>query len=181
MDIEKKFREELEDVLIREKSIEVLIIGKPYIETKWLVSLQIAAMIINYYKLRLIKEVEPLFCLDFKDIPFIKMKSHDINIISIQHFREGHPNYIPKRANQENYILVSDEGLSENKNLEASKIFTIEAISQKEDKLICNVSMGEIKEEIAFSKPPNNLIEKYRKARRDAEIRNMKKQTGFIG
>ena len=41
--------------------------------------------------------------------------------------------------------------------------------------------MGEIKEEIAFSKPPNNLIEKYRKARRDAEIRNMKKQTGFIG
>ncbi len=77
--------------------------------------------------------------------------------------------------------MVSNEGISENKDLEASMIFTIEAISKKEDKLICNLLMGEVKEEIAFSKPPDNLIAKYRKAKRDAEIRNVKKQTGFKG
>lgn len=33
MDNEKKFRGELEDFLIRDKAIEVLIIGKPNIDT----------------------------------------------------------------------------------------------------------------------------------------------------
>ena len=108
-------------------------------------------------------------------------KSHDIIIISIEHFKEGYPNYIPERANQENFILVSNEGISVNNDLEASMIFTIEAISKKEDKLICNLLMGEVKKEIAFSKPHQNLIEKYRIARQNAHIRNIKKQTGFIG
>ena len=178
MDNEKKFREELEDVLKREKDIEVLIIGKPYIEIKWLVSLQIAAMIRDYNNRRLNKEVEISISFLSEDIiPTVKkMKSYDIHIISILHFRAGHPNYIPKKANQENFIYVSDEGLSENKNLEECTIFNIEAISGIGDKLKCTILMGEEKKDILFSKPPQNLIEKYRIARQNAHIRNIKKQ-----
>lgn len=135
-------------------------------------------MIRDYNNIRLNKEVEISIGLHLEDIILTikKMKSYDIHIINIQQFIARPSYFTSERANQKNFIYVSDEGFSENKNLETLVEFTIEAISIIEDKLKCNIIVGEEKKEIEFSKPPKNLIEKYRKARLNAINRNMKKQ-----
>ncbi|KKL58861.1 hypothetical protein LCGC14_2221130, partial [marine sediment metagenome] len=61
MDKERGFIIELENIMDRVKAIEVLIIGEPNNDTKWLVSLRIAEIIREYNNSKLKKEVEILF------------------------------------------------------------------------------------------------------------------------
>ncbi|HEC38117.1 MAG TPA: hypothetical protein ENI29_07765 [bacterium] len=179
MDKERGFIIELEGIMDRVKAIEVLIIGEPNKDTKWLVSLRIAEMIREYNNSKLNKQAEILFSFLLEDIvPCIeKMNSYDIHILRIQPFRvEGMASYFTsERAKQKNFIYVSHEGLSENKKLEVFVMFYVEAISRTKDKLKCNIIVGKEKKEIEFSYPSNDLIEEYRKVRIDAFDKVLKK------
>ncbi|KKL93603.1 hypothetical protein LCGC14_1873030 [marine sediment metagenome] len=167
MDKERGFIIELEGIMDRVKAIEVLIIGEPNKDTKWLVSLRIAEMIREYNNSKLNKQAEILF----------SFLLEDIHILRIQPFRvEGMASYFTsERAKQKNFIYVSHEGLSENKKLEVFVMFYVEAISRTKDKLKCNIIVGKEKKEIEFSYPSNDLIEEYRKVRIDAFDKVLKK------
>lgn len=177
---EKRFRENLDYILGREKAIEVLIIGEPNKDIKWLVSLRIAEMIKEYNNSKLNKEVKILFSFLLEDIvPTInKMNPHDIHILRIQPFRAGGiiSYFSSERAKQKNFIYVSHEGLSENKKLKFFSIFNIEALSKTKDKLICNILVENEKKEIEFSYPSKDLIETYHEDRLNAFDKVMKRQ-----
>ena len=170
VDNEQRFRIELEEILSRRKIIEILIIGKPSNNTKWLVSLRIAEMIKDYYKIKKEKEVEISFSFLLEDIvPIInKMKPYDIHIIKIQPFYvENMASYFSSEsAKKKNFIYVSHEGLSENKQLEFFAIFYIEAISITKNTLKCKIIVKNEKKEIDFSYPHEELIQLFNNIRK---------------
>lgn len=177
MDIsEKRFQNELRDILDRNYGIDCLVIGSSGNDMKWYVSLKIAEMIKDYHIRNHNKEGNILLSFINEDLieNTNKMEKYDIHILRIHKMEvKGLFAYFDsKRQKQKNFIYVHHKEIPELKSL---VMFNIEVISTKGNELKCEVKTKDGKIKLFLSYPIKELMDKYEKDRIKAFEKVMKR------